>query len=249
VAGLTAAMADALTNPDVPTAARRLMRGQDRAALGSLLVGAPYVSLVLVAVDLDATPLLLLSDLAQHTRNLAPDARVSLLFDGTGAHDDPLAGPRLTVLGRAEPSTEPRQLARFVARHPSSAVYAGFGDFHVFRVIVERGHMITGFGRIDWIAGSDLRLSLIAEQLAAAADEIVGHMNAEHADAVALYAHRLLGRGGEGWQMTGIDPEGIDLRRAAESARLDFVEPVLTPQAARAVLIALAQQARAAAVG
>jgi putative heme iron utilization protein len=242
-------MADPVPNPALGAEARRLMRRQDRAALGTSLDGVPYVSLVLAAFDLDATPLLLLSDLAQHTRNLAADPRVALLFDDTAGHADPLAGPRLTVLGRAERADKPRLVGRFTARHPSSAAYAGFGDFHLFRVAVGRGHLVAGFGRIDWIAGSDLRYAPAVEPLAAAADDIVAHMNADHADAVALYANRLLGRGGAGWRMTGIDPEGIDLRRAAESARLDFPEPVLTPAAVRAALVALAQQARAVAGG
>jgi putative heme iron utilization protein len=242
-------MVDPVPNPALGAEARRLMRRQDRAALGTSLAGAPYVSLVLVAFELDAMPLLLLSDLAQHTRNLAADPRVSLLFDDTAGHADPLAGPRLTVLGRAERADEPRFVARFTARHPSSAAYAGFGDFHLFRVVVGRGHLVAGFGRIDWIAGSDLRFAPAVELLAAAADGIVAHMNADHADAVALYANRLLCRGGAGWRMTGIDPEGIDLRRAADSARLNFAEPVLTPAAARAALVALAQQARAVAGG
>jgi heme iron utilization protein len=75
-------------------------------------------------------------------------------------------------------------------------------------------------------------------------------MNADHADAIALYAERLLGRAGTGWQMTGIDPEGLDLRRpiehGGETARLDFAEPVLTLAAARQVLVALAERARQA---
>ena len=73
-------------------------------------------------------------------------------------------------------------------------------------------------------------------------------MNADHADALQLYARRLLGRAGEGWRMTGIDPEGLDLRRQSgadsETARLDFAEPALTPPAVRRVLVSLAEQAR-----
>ena len=80
--------------------------------------------------------------------------------------------------------------------------------------------------------------------LAAAAAEIVGHMNQEHADVVALCAERLLGLPGAGWRMTGIDPEGIDLARDGETGRLDFAKPVLTPAAARRALVALAEKAR-----
>src|SRR5260370_38045504 len=117
-------------NTDRGAEARRLIRRRDHAALATLLDGRPYVSLVATACDSDASPLLLLSDLAQHTRNLVADPRVSLLFEDTGEHADPLAGPRLTLLGRAEKCDDPRAAARFAARHPARAQYARFADFH-----------------------------------------------------------------------------------------------------------------------
>jgi putative heme iron utilization protein len=189
---------------------------------------------------------LLLSDLAQHTRNLLADPRVSLLFEDTGGHSDPLAGPRLTLVGRAERVEDPHSAARFAARHPASALYAGFADFHLYQVVIERGHLVAGFGRIAWIEAEDLRLQGGASALAAAEAEIVAHMNADHAEVIALYAERLLGRQGKDWRMSGIDPEGIDLRREEATARLDFAEPVLTPAAARRTLVALAEPARSA---
>ena len=138
-------------------AARRLMAAQAAVALGTTMDGHPYVSLVLVAADAAGAPLLLLSDLAQHSRNLAADPRVSLLYDGTGPGDDRLAGARLTVLGTAAPTGDPAALARYLDRHPSAALYAGFRDFRPYRVAVERGHLVAGFGRIDWIDGEALR--------------------------------------------------------------------------------------------
>ena len=231
---------------DAAAAGRRLMRGCGGAALATSLDGAPYASLVLVAADHDASPLLLLSDLAQHSRNIVRDRRVSLLFDGTAGYPDPLAGPRLTLQGTAEISRDARLLARFAARHPTSATYAGFGDFRLYRVHVERGHLVAGFGNIGWVEGAALRLAGATLALADAEPEILRHMNADHADAVALYAARLLGRGGDGaWLMTGIDPEGIDLRNEAETARLDFATPVHDPASARRALVALAAEARA----
>jgi hypothetical protein len=206
--------------------------------------GAPYASLVLVAADLDASPLLLLSDLAQHSRNIAFDPRVSLLFDGTAGYRDPLTGPRLTVIGQARAIEDPRGLARFTAHHPTSAVYSGFADFRLYRVTVERGHLVAGFGRIHWIDGRDLLFAADAAALAAAEPEILGHMNEHHADAVADYARGLLGRAAADWRLIGIDPEGADLHRDGETARLDFPAPVLTPAAARAALVELAQKAR-----
>lgn len=229
-------------------AARRLIRTRAHAALATTLKGRPYVSLVAAACDIDASPLLLLSDLAQHTSNLLADSRVSLLFEDTAGHGDLLAGARLSLLGRAERCDDARAAARFAARHPASAVYAGFADFHLYRVAIERGHLVAGFGRIAWIEADALRFTADASALAAAETEIVAHMNEDHADALRLYAERLLRRRGTGWLMTGIDPEGTDLRCPTEAgdemARLDFAEPVLSPTAAGRTLAALAEQAR-----
>lgn len=134
--------------PDDP---RALMRAQATAALGTLMDGAPYVSLVLVAFDADGSPLLLLSRLAQHTKNLLADPRVSLLFDGTAGLEEPLTGPRLTVLGSAAPCPDPESFAFYLARHPSAETYAGFSDFGLYRVTIARGHCVAGFGQIRWI--------------------------------------------------------------------------------------------------
>ena len=120
------------------TAARRLIRSQSTATLATSLAGDgwPYASLVLTACDHDASPLLLISALAEHTKNITADPRVSLLFDGTSGLADRLTGARATVLGRAERSQEPRHRDRFLARHASAALYAGFGDFAFYRVTI-----------------------------------------------------------------------------------------------------------------
>ena len=234
------------TEPDDHPAriARRLLRREQRGTLATNMSGAPYASLVLVAADLDASPLLLLSDLAQHSRNIAFDPRVSLLFDGTAGYRDPLTGPRVTVIGQARAVEDPRRLARFTAHHPTSAVYSGFADFRLYRVTVERGHLVAGFGRIHRIDGRDMLFVGDAAALAAAEPEMLRHMNEHHADAVADYARGLLSRAGADWRMTGIDPEGADLQCDGETARLDFASSVLTPAAARDALVELARKAR-----
>jgi hypothetical protein len=225
-----------------PTA-RRLIRSLDRASLATSIDGWPYASLVLAAADQDATPLLLVSRLAQHTQNLEKDGRASLLFDGTAGLDDPLTGDRVTVLGRAERTGDPRAKARFLARHPSAQLYAGFDDFALWRLHVERAHLVAGFGRIHWIERTDL-LGATAPALQQAEADIVQHMNEDHADAIELFATQLLGRTGEGWRLTGIDPAGADLRRAGEIARLDFAGPVLDASGARAEFVRLVSEAR-----
>lgn len=226
------------------TTARRLMRALDRAALATSQDGWPYGSLVLAAAGYDASPLLLLSDLAEHSKNIKRDPRVSLLFDGTAGRDDPLTGARVTVLGEARPVEDQLLRARFTARHPSAAVYAGFADFHLYRVTVTRAHLVAGFGRIDWIAADTLLFPDAALALAAAESEILRHMNEDHAEAIDLYASRLLGMEGGGWRQTGVDPEGIDLRRGGTVARLDFATPVGDAEGARAELVRFARRAR-----
>jgi heme iron utilization protein len=241
---LNALMNGAERSSDSIRLARRLMRSCERAALATSYGGAPYVSLVLVAAALDASPLLLLSDLAQHSRNIALDPRVSLLLAGTQGHADRLDGPRLTLLGHAETEPDPRILARFTARHPSSAVYAGFADFRIYRLVVERGQLVAGFGRIEWIDGGDLRLAADSAALAAAEPTLVAELNRAEAAAVELCARNLLGRAETGWRVSAIDPEGIDLRCPGSTARLPFSTPAPSAEAVRAAFDELAQKAR-----
>lgn len=231
---------------EIGTGIRKLMRRCQRVGLGTAeRDGAPYVSLAMVALDHDATPLLYLSDLADHTKNLKGDARVSLLFDGTLEAAVPLAGERATLQGRIEVTTDERLLARYVARHPDAAAYAGFRDFNLYRVSVERAHLVAGFGRIHWVDGSQVLLEASATgDLAAREAGIVGHMNEDHADAVQLYAEALLGRAGGDWRMTGLDPDGCDLRRGTETARLGFDTMVHDAEAARVELVRLVRHAR-----
>jgi heme oxygenase (biliverdin-IX-beta and delta-forming) len=230
---------------------RDLVRQIPRAGLATLLAGDaapwPYVSLVLVALDHDASPLLLLSDLADHTKNLRRDPRAALLFDGTGGWRDPLAGPRATLLGRIRPCDDARPEARFLARHPDAAVYAGFADFHLYRMAVERAHLVAGFGEIHWLdAAAVLFDTADCTALAAAEPEIVAHMNADHPDAVQAIATKLSPASPGTWTMTGIDPEGADFRAGERVARVAFEAPVHAAEAARRELVRLTRAAGAA---
>ena len=238
-----------MNQDDTPRLLRDLIRRLDRAALATHLPGEdgpwPYASLVLAAVDHDLSPLLLISDLAEHTRAIAADSRVSLLFDGTQGLDQPLTGPRVTLVGRAAPTDDPRLAWRFLARHPDAAVYAGFKDFRFYRVAVERAHLIGGFGRIRWLKPEEFQ-GAPAPGLADSEAGIVDHMNDDHADALQLYAGKLLGLSGSDWRLTGIDAEGIDLRQGGQVARLGFDAPLATAGEARTVLVALVAKARAA---
>lgn len=230
---------------DSPAAvSRRLLRTALKAALATLEEGHPYASLVLVATEPDGAPVLLISRLAVHTRNVEKDPRITLLFDGTGEEADPLSGPRVTLRGTLRKTDKPWTLRRFLARHPSAEGYAGFSDFATYSMDVTGAHFIGGFGRIVDLPRSDILVSVDeAASLVEAEPEILAHMAADHADAVQLYA-QLAGYPGGGWSMTGIDPEGLDLVCGPRTARLLFDAPTRTPGDARRALAALATRAR-----
>ena len=234
-------------NAPAAAEARHLMRRARSAALATSQArgGRAYVSLVTVAWDLDASPILLLSELAQHTRNLKADRRASLLVEAASALANPQTGPRLTLMGRLRRSPVKRRARRFLARHPSARAYAGFADFHVYAMRVERAHFVGGFGRAAWLEGTDVVLGRAEwRALAASADDIVAHVNRDHQGTVSLCARVLLGRRGTAWKLAAVDPEGADLRLGSNLARLDFEVPATDARAWRQRLVRLAQAAR-----
>ena len=236
---------DDTSNPALAT--RALIRTARHGALATAdhETGAPYASLVAVATAADGAPLLLLSSLARHTMNIGADARVALLVDG--AAEDPLAGARVTVSGIIAPTDDPEDRRRFLARHPSAAGYAAFADFRMFRVEPESAHLVAGFGRIRGLTRSDVMTDVSdAGELLRAEEGAVGHMNADHADAVELYATELLGAPPGNWRVDGIDPDGMEISAGNRVLYLPFPQRVRTPGALRQVLVALAEQARKA---
>src|SRR3954447_15502140 len=146
---------------DAPALAKQLLRGVRAGALATLgrEDGFPFASLVTVATDLDGLPLLLMSRLSTHTLNLERDPRASLLL-AQGGKGDPLAHPRLTVIGRAERTTEPRARRRFLARHPKAKLYADFADFSFWRLEIAGAHLNGGFTRAMALEAGHVRSDL-----------------------------------------------------------------------------------------
>ena len=244
-----------MNRPDAPfspkAAARRLVREARTAALATIAAGtgAPFVSLVTVATAADGRPLMLLSDLAVHTRNLKADPRASLLFEDHSL-GDPLTGSRVSVGGTVVRLDAPEaERRRFLARHPEAEGYASFRDFGFWRLDPGASHLVAGFGRIVDIAAEDLILDLAgAEAIVEAEADILDHLNSHHAEALALYATRLIGAPAGTWKAIGSDPEGLDL--AAEiggtivTRRLTYPAAVQQGEQLRATMKLLAEQAR-----
>src|SRR5437588_7634241 len=209
--------------------AKTLLRTRRAGTLGTLdrNTGHPFASLVNMANDVDGSPLILTSRLSTNTANLEADGRGSVLLAETGK-GDPLAHPRLTVLGvfariERDGADEPRARGRFLARHPKSELYAGFGDFSFWRMQVASAHLNGGFARAAGLTSADVLTDVAgAEELIAAEEGAVEHMNADHAEATGLYATKLLGQEDGAWRISGVDPEWVDLIVGDRTASLAF---------------------------
>jgi putative heme iron utilization protein len=211
--------------------------------------GAPLASRVAVATDLDGTPLILVSSLSEHTGGLVADPRCSLLL-GEPGKGDPLAHPRISLRCRAErlqrgTPAHMRAERRYLNRHPKARLYVGFGDFAFFRLGVDRASLNGGFGKAYHLARADLVFDGPANsELIEAEQPAIDHMNADHGDAIDIYARAFARASEAGWSITGIDAEGIDIACGDDFRRILFAEPLASAAALRPTLVALAQQGR-----
>ena len=230
--------------------ARSLLRRSRQGALATLMAGSgdPYCSLVNVASDADASPILLISRLALHTKNILADNRVSLMLDERAA-GDPLEGARIMLAGRAEEASGDLAATlrrRYLSAHPSAEAFVDFKDFSFFGIIPSGAHLVAGFGRIIDLTPAQFLTDISdAGELLDAEPGAVEHMNEDHREAMNLYATRLLGAEPGDWSCTGCDPDGMDLQAGMATLRLDFPERVTGGGALRKMLVRLAGEARA----
>ena len=224
--------------------ARNLLRRARTGTLATLNAddGTPYASLVNLATDVRGCPLILVSTLAWHTRNLLADPRGSVMVAEIPSAGDALTGARVTVMGRFSRLAGGSANRRYLARHPAAEMYAGFGDFAFWQLEPERAHAVAGFGRIETIPANEMFPS--ADEMIALEEGAVQHMNDDHADAIQRYAEKLLGAKPGGWKITAIDPDGADLRRGDDVLRLPFEVPVYSGGALRVLLARLGEQTR-----
>jgi len=210
--------------------------------------GYPYGSFVTVAFAA-GHPVFLISELAEHTKNLHRDPRASLMVAEGGA-DDPLANGRITLLGECTRATDRDAAAKaYLAVHPNAAYYADFPDFAYWRLEVASIRYIGGYGRMSWVSASEW-LAAEPDPIGPHAAAIIAHMNDDHRDALPLYC-RAFSKATDVREatMTGIDRYGFEMSaKTAEGPRpirLGFAQPIRTPADARTALVALLHDARA----
>jgi hypothetical protein len=228
----------------------QLLRRSRQGALATLMAGSgdPYCSLVNVASEACGSPILLISRLALHTRNILADNRVSLMLDERAA-GDPLEGARIMLAGRAEEAAGEAAEAsrrRYLNAHPSAEAFVDFKDFSFFRIVPSGAHLVAGFGRIIDLTPAQFLTEIgDAGELLEAEQSAVEHMNEDHREAINLYATKLLGAENADWSCTGCDPDGMDLQAGSATLRLDFPERVTSGTGLRKMLVRLASKARA----
>ena len=136
----------------------RLARWGTLSTLSRRHPGHPFGSVMPYAPDERGAPLLLISSMAMHTQNLAADPRASLLVTETGQASDPLAGGRVTLMGRAArvPDGErPAARALYLDRHPKAEEWTDFDDFAFWRLVVSDVYFVGGFGAMGWVTAAD----------------------------------------------------------------------------------------------
>lgn len=237
--------------------ARALIRSERNAVLSTLskrIAGFPFGSIAPFAVSSAGEPIILISEIAEHTRNLRADSRASLLIQDSAAMADPQAGARATLMGYAMPvplvyTDDARR--RYLNLFPNSAGYFDAHDFSLFQIKVEQVRFIGGFGEIYWLDGGevvDAAANLSIDPLAPQVAMICDHMNMDHADALRLYAAAFAGAQADAAKMIHVDRMGFDLV-AVESGshkhlRIDFPQPLVNSEQVRPVMVEMVRRAR-----
>jgi len=246
-----------LYDPEIPTPthaerARTLVSAVRTATLCTLFeeTGAPYGSFVTFALH-EGRPVFLVSELAEHTKNLHGDSRASLLVAETGS-GDPLANGRVTLVGRCTKVPDgQRQAVRetFLGVHANASYYVDFKDFSFFQLEVEQIRYIGGYGRMSWVESADW-YTAEADPIAPFAGRILDHMNKDHGAALLAYCHAF-SKAGEvpEARMTGIDRYGFEMSAKTDKGprpiRVAFDGSIADAHEARTQLVELAKRARA----
>ena len=225
-------------NEDRGFAARCLLRSASSATLATQGDGQPFASLVTHAVAPDGALLMWLSSMSQHTRQLLREPRCALMAQGAPVETNPQTAPRVTVTGVAERIEDVELKARWLARHPYALLYAEFGDFALWRLLPAGGMLVGGFAAAYRLGAADLNLE--TRELSEAEAGIIAHVNADHADTLALLA----AEAGD-WRMTAVDADGFDLTAGDRVVRHAFPAPVKDADGVRKALILAARAARA----
>lgn len=226
--------------------ARRFLRSRHNAILSThsaKFEGYPFGSVAPFVLDHEGQPLLLISTIAEHTKNITADCKASLLvFAG---EEDLHANARLTLIGDIEQTdkSDPYLRARYLRYFPAAEQYFSAHDFYFYRMYIRQARYIAGFGSMSWIDGDAMKSApsrLIVQEAV-----ILEHMNTDHVDSLRAYCRHFHQRQATDVEMIGIDCDGFDVRADDEILRFSFDQPVTDAQSARTALVAISKAAQA----
>jgi hypothetical protein len=238
-----------VADASIAAKARALLRRVDAGVLSTqslALPGYPFGSLAPFALTHEGRPLIYVSRIAEHTRNLAADPRACLTVIEASAGNRQALG-RTSLVGDAHevPAAErAAAAARYFAFFPEQRQYEQFHDFTFWRIEPTRVRWIGGFGEIHWIERDAWLLA--TPEWSAGEASIIEHMNQDHRDAMELMVRRFLEAEPDGVEMVAVDPEGWHLRNAGAVQWLPFAHPCNTANDVRMEMVRLTREARAA---
>lgn len=225
--------------------ARRFVRAQHSGVLSTIsqrVAGFPFGSVAPFVTDHTGCPVILISTLAEHTRNLDADPRCSLIVQPYSPDMQTMG--RVTVIGNASRLADKDALGpRYLRFHPQAEAYFAMHDFSFYRIEPVRVRWIGGFGKIHWVDPADYLLE--PPPLAEHEAGILAHMNADHGGNLVAYCRHVHGVDAEAAEMIGIDPDGFDVRAEGLALRFEFPSRVLNAEQARSALVDLAKASRA----
>ncbi len=239
------------TRPTAAEEARTIAASTNIATLASLTsAGDPWASLVTYGL-LDGAPVLCVSHLAEHGRNLAADPRASLSVVAAGTANDPLAGSRITLAGIVEaPRGDELATAReaHLAGVPAARFYIDYSDFSLWVLRVRRVRWVGGYGRMD-SAGAEEYAAAEADPVRPHAAGAIEHLNDDHADALVEAARALSGYPDAVRAVcTGVDRYGLDLKvetpRGVAYTRAGFGRRLNSVAELRSATVDLVRRAR-----
>jgi hypothetical protein len=203
------------------------------------------------ALDSQGRPNFLVSNMAMHTQNLNADPRASLFITQAAGDNEPLGAARATIIGQATAIPEEDLAATrviYLARHENSRYWVDFADFGFFRLELVDIYYVGGFGVMSWVDAREYGAAS-PDPLATAAAGIIGHMNADHSDAMILLARNYAGIEATEAAMTAVDRLGFHLRlRTADGmkgTRINYPTEVRTTDGARKALVEMVRRAKA----
>ena len=218
----------------------------------------PYSTFTLTAFDYDISPIVLLSNLSEHTTNINKNSLVSLMLceeqklyhffpkfkNSSFNYEDPMSRPRITLVGNLKKTKDEKDKRRFISRHPASRLYSGFTDMNFYKMKIIGAHLIGGFASVKWFKKKDL---ITKETLGFndSEENIIKHMNDCHQNSLNLYSTKLIksDKKKKNWRIVGIDPEGFDLRNKDTLARYCFEESIADVKKLRGLFVSLHKKA------